>query len=98
MAKNSDGRPASRRAAPKRVRITKTVVDALRPELWPYRIWDTALAGFGVYVLPSGVATYMLKFRTGAGRQRWQTLGRVGILAPDEARAKARAMLVARDK
>jgi integrase len=40
----------------------------------------------------------MLKFRVPSGRQRWQALGRVGRLAPDEARAKARAILVAVDK
>jgi hypothetical protein len=50
-------------AKPKRLRITKRAIEALRPERSSYRIWDNTLAGFGLYVLPSGVMTYVVKYR-----------------------------------
>jgi integrase len=37
--------------------------------------------------------TYFVKYRTAKGRQRWQTIGRHGVLTPDEARDKAVAIL-----
>jgi integrase len=59
-------------------------------------IWDSgkgAVAGFGAR-RRSGVAiVYLVKYRTGAGRQRWQVIGRHGVLTPDEARDKARVIL-----
>ena len=51
-------------------KITKGLVDGLEPEPKAYCRWDSELRGFGVRVQPSGVMTYMLKYRTGAGRQR----------------------------
>lgn len=37
--------------------------------------------------------TYFVKYRTADGRQRWQVIGRHGVLTPDEARDKAKAIL-----
>jgi integrase len=76
-------------------KISKRVVDGLQPKAQPYCVWDGALAGFGVRVQPTGSMSYVLKYRASSGRQRWAKLGRVGIVAPDQARTMARAMLAA---
>ncbi|MBV9826873.1 MAG: DUF4102 domain-containing protein, partial [Alphaproteobacteria bacterium] len=72
-------------------RLSKRVIDAIRPE--PDRevfAWDDALRGFGVRVMPSGTASYLIQYRTGEGRTRRLAIGKVGTLAPEEARALAR--------
>jgi integrase len=79
-----------------RVNITKRTVDELRPD--PDRdvfAWDDRLQGFGVRVKPSGVKAYVVQYRNAAGRSRRLTVGRVGTLTPDNARAKARQILAA---
>lgn len=75
-------------------KITKRVVDALpdKPAAELFT-WDTELKGFGIRSLPSGVATYVLKYRNAEGRQRKLALGRVGVLTPEEARTTARQRL-----
>jgi hypothetical protein len=67
-------------------KITKRLVDGLKADLVAHRIWDGELRGFGVRVAPSGTASYFLKYRTSAGRQRWQRIARVEEMAPEEAR------------
>lgn len=75
-------------------KITKRLVDALEPDtsVEAY-LWDTELKGFGVRMMPSGVATYLVKYRTIEGRQRKLALARVGAITPDEARRSAREKL-----
>lgn len=73
-------------------KITKRSIAAMEKpeagrETW---LWDDELKGFGVRLMPSGVATFVLKFRNAEGRQRKLTLGRVGGITPDEARAAAK--------
>lgn len=80
----------------KRERITKRVVDAAQPSERFYRIWDAELKGFGLKVTPAGVKTYIATYRAGTGRsapQREYTLGRHGVLTPDQARELARKVL-----
>jgi integrase len=74
-------------------KITKRLVDGIKADLIARRIWDGELRGFGVRVAPSGVASYFLKYRTAAGRQRWQRIARVDEMAPEEARKVARNIL-----
>jgi integrase len=77
-------------------RITKRLVDNLTPTGGEHFVWDEALIGFGVRVQPTGAKSYVVKYRAGSGRgapTRRVTLGRVGTLTPDEARALARKML-----
>jgi integrase len=71
-----------------RVRITKRVVDALRPG---HTIWDKELAGFGVRLQrrdPSFVLKYTIR-----GRQRFYTIGRHGVFTVEQARTEARRLL-----
>jgi len=77
--------------------LTKRTVDAARPTDKRYHIWDNDLRGFGLRIEPSGIKTFVTKYRVnGGGRnapQRIQTVGRYGALTPEEARRKAKAIL-----
>lgn len=85
-------------AAARIERIGKRTVDAAKPEAVAYRLWDSELKGFGLKVSPRGVKTYFVWYRVGEGRgsqRREFTLGRHGVLAPDEARDEAVKALAA---
>jgi integrase len=56
-------------------------------------LWDAAVAGFCARRQCGPAITYYVKYRTANGRQRWQVIGRHGVLTPDEARIKAKAIL-----
>src|SRR5579864_483276 len=59
-------------------------------------IWDGgtgSVAGFCARRQKGPAVTYYVKYRTTNGRQRWQVIGRHGVLTPDEARDKAKAIL-----
>jgi integrase len=67
-------------------------------DLGPNQIlWDSgkgAVAGFGARRRSSEAITYIVKYRVkDDGRARWLVLGRHGVLTPDEARDKAKAIL-----
>jgi hypothetical protein len=75
-------------------KLTKRIVDALEPDQsGEQSLWDTELKGFGVRMMPTGVASSIIKYRTVENRHRKMTLGRVGTLTPDEARQLARENL-----
>jgi len=46
-------------------RITKRVVDGLKPQSSEYAVWDAKLTGFGVRVRPSGAMSYVVVYRAG---------------------------------
>ena len=71
-------------------KLTKRLIETLKPsdtDLW---VWDSTLPGFGVRVMPSGRATFVMRYRTASGTARKHTLGRCTDLHPDEAREMAR--------
>jgi integrase len=73
-------------------RITKRLVDGLRPRKVDYTVWDSEVRGFGVRVRKTGAMTYVLVYRAGSGRRaplRRLTLPHVGDVTPDEARKLA---------
>ncbi len=78
-------------------KLTKKLIAGLRPD--PTRpdafTWDTVLRGFGVRVKQSGVASYLIQYRTPEGATRRLAIGRIGTLTLDEARKLARNRLVA---
>jgi len=76
-------------------KITKRLVDAAAPTDTKRFVWDDEIPGFGLVVMPTGVKSYVLRYRTAEARDRRLTLGRHGGLTPDQARAKAREVMVA---
>ncbi len=75
-------------------KITKRFVDSL--EVDPDRdryFWDDEVTGFGLRVKPSGVTSYMIQYRTPDGVSRRFTLGKQGVLTPDDARKFAKEKL-----
>ncbi|MEW9305480.1 tyrosine-type recombinase/integrase [Labrys neptuniae] len=79
------------------MKISKRTVDAIVPTSARFVVWDTELSGFGVKVEPGGTKTFVVRYRAeGGGRnapQRQYTLGRYGVLTPDEARKLAKQTL-----
>lgn len=59
-----------------------------------YCVWDTELKGFGIRVLPSGTASWIVRLRQ-RGKHRRITIARLEDLAATRARKEARALLAA---
>ena len=79
------------------MKLTKSKVEGLPiPEQGQGLHWDDELRGFGVRVTPSGARSYVVQGRV-AGKTRRVTLGAHGRLTCDEARKKARVVLVSMD-
>lgn len=74
-------------------KLTKRVVDGAHPGVSDRRVFDSEIPGFHLRIKPTGVKSYGLKYRI-AGRQRNITIGRHGVLTPDQARVSARELLV----
>ena len=79
------------------VALTKKVVDAAEKQAKRYHLWDSELVGFALRVEPSGVKTFVIKYRANGGgrsaKQHWLVIGRFGPLTPDQARKIAKAKL-----
>jgi integrase len=74
-----------------RKRIGMRDVRALKPG---ETIWDAAVPGFGARRQRGDAVSFVLHYRTKAGRQRWATIGRFGApWTPDTAREEARRLL-----
>jgi integrase len=74
------------------MKLTKRVIDGLRFEPdGPIQqiIWDDEVRGLGVRLQPGGTKTYVLKYRTRAGRGRTLSIGRHGVLTLEQARERA---------
>jgi integrase len=81
-----------------KVKFTKRIVDSLAPRAAEYTEWDEALPGFGLRVRPTGVKSWIVLYRAGAGRaapKRRLTLGSTGKVAPEAARKAALGILAA---
>lgn len=77
-------------------RITKRTVDALKSHGSEFTLWDDAVTGFGVRVRSTGAKSYVVVYRAGSGRGapiRRYTIAAVGKVAPERARARAKAIL-----
>lgn len=76
-----------------KIRLTKEVIEGLKPGTLRAIYWDTGVTGFGVRVFPSGVKTFLVSYRA-AGRPRRLALGDFGVIGVDEARRRAREVIV----
>ena len=76
------------------LKLTKRTIDEIVTD--PARdlyVWDDELGGFGLRIKPSGIRSFILQYRNSRGASRRLTLGRFGVLTPDEARKIAKAKL-----
>ena len=77
-------------------KITKTVVNSLRPAERDFTVWDSDLKGFGIRMRATGGKTYIVRYRAGSGRSaplRTVTIAAVGKVTPDQARIQASKIL-----
>jgi integrase len=87
-------------------KITKRIVDALKApkpsrdgvKVREHFVWDRELRGFGVQVMPSGLKSFVIQYRTPEGRNRRAVIGRYGLMTVEEARKVAHEKLVAVSK
>ena len=83
-------------------KLTKKLIDTHVPTTDRETLWDSSLPGFGVRFSPTGKKTFVIKYRSGHGRnakQRWFTIGLYGALTLEQARliAKKRFGEIAND-
>ena len=77
-------------------KITKREVDKIAPSpTGDIFVWDEALSGFGLRVKPSGAKSFFVQYRNAHGRSRRITVGKYGVLTPEQARDDARQLLAA---
>lgn len=79
-------------------KLTKRMIDAIKPSQGDCFLWDSELAGFGLRVREGGTKTFIAQYRAGGGRSgltRRFTIGRYGTLTVEEARLEARKVLLA---
>ena len=80
-----------------KARITKRMIDAIKPSDRDVFLWDSTLPGFGVRVKPAtnkrpnGTRTFVIQYRNVFGRSRRLALGQYGKITVDDARKLAQA-------
>ncbi len=77
------------------MKLTKRILDAAtyHDQGGTHYLWDDDLAGFGVRIYPTGRKSFLVTYRV-KGRQRFQTVGKVGELTLQQARKIAMEILV----
>lgn len=77
----------------KKIRLTIETIEKEEPTKKERFIWDDRLAGFGLRVMPTGVKSFIIQYRNASSNSRRLTLGKFGVLTPDEARRLAKEKL-----
>ncbi|RMO08306.1 Integrase [Pseudomonas cichorii] len=76
-----------------KIKLTKSAVDAARPQAQAIELRDTLVPGFLCKITPAGRKVFMLQYRTNAGERRKPALGLFGELTVEQARSLAQEWL-----
>jgi integrase len=80
-------------------KLTNRSIEAIKNSDKEFFVWDEELPGFGLRIKPpsrrhpTGVMSFLIQYRIGTSTRRL-TLGRVGILTPEQARKMAKKEFV----
>lgn len=75
------------------MKLTIKTIGQIEPSNKELYFWDDDLPGYGLRVMPSGVKSFMVQYRNASGNSRRLTIGRFGVLTPEEARRLAKEKL-----
>lgn len=79
------------------LKLTKPLIDDLKPQATDQVYWDQSLRGFGLKVTPTGRKVFIVMYRTIDGqRLRKYTIGPYGLMTLFSARSAAQKILLAR--
>ena len=93
MSRRSHGEP---RNVPT-LKLTKPLIDDLKPQATDQVYWDQGLRGFGLKVTPAGRKVFIVMYPTIDGQHlRKYTLGPYGVMTLISARSAAQKVLLAR--
>src|SRR5205823_2517962 len=92
------GRSMSDKKREKRAgrRLTKRLIDSLKPKTKAYRVYDADTRGFVLTIAANGAKTFGLRYGTRA-RRRWVRLGEYGPMTVEQAREQAERYVRASD-
>ncbi|EJV1367255.1 tyrosine-type recombinase/integrase [Pseudomonas aeruginosa] len=76
-----------------KIKLTKSAVDAAKPQAHAVELRDTVVPGFLCKITPAGRKVFMLQYRTNAGERRKPALGLYGELTVEQARVMAQDWL-----
>jgi integrase len=76
-----------------KLKLTKTVADAARPETVPYELRDTIIPGLLLKVTPTGRKIFMLAYVANDSQRRKPAIGRFGEITVEQARGIAQDWL-----
>jgi integrase len=81
-----------------KAKITKRLVDSLKPDAaGDLFVWDSELSRFGLRIKPSGRGSFFILYRPGGRAQRYYTFAKLGTVTPEQARDRARRLLISVD-
>ncbi len=79
-----------------RTKLTREVIEKIRPTKGDLFVWDTMVMGFGVRIKPTGAKAYVVQYRQGSGRHSKSvrlTIDSVASISLDDARRAARTTM-----